>query len=72
MAASQPVDRTGNIERHPKLTRSLPHAPSRGVVKETEIDQLIAYMSLWWTDEQRVWQAQVTQRRAELEAEYGI
>jgi hypothetical protein len=42
------------------------------VVKETEIDQLIAYMSLWWTDEQRVWQAQVTQRRAELEAEYGI
>lgn len=49
-----------------------PMPPFEGVVTDEEIDQLIAYMSLWWTEEQRVWQTQVTQRRSELDMEYGI
>jgi mono/diheme cytochrome c family protein len=80
-----PHDSTGHTWQHPsQLIRQVildgiqnpldqfPMPPFQGVVTDTEIEQLIAYMSLWWTDEQRAWQAQVTQRRAELDAEYGI
>ncbi|MDZ4770551.1 MAG: cytochrome c [Chloroflexota bacterium] len=80
-----PHDATGHTWQHPsQLIRQVllngiqnplnhyPMPPFEGVVTDEEIDQLIAYMALWWTDEQRVWQEQVTQRRTELDAEYGI
>lgn len=80
-----PHDATGHTWQHPSQLIELvvlngiqnplehyPMPPFEGVVTETEIDQLIAYMSLWWTDDQRAWQAQVTQRRAELDAEYEV
>lgn len=40
-----------------------------GTITDEEIDQLIAYMRLWWTDEQRAWQDEVTRHRAELDAQ---
>lgn len=80
-----PHDATGHSWQHPSqlieqvilngIENPLEHYPMpsfAGVVTQEEIDQLIAYMRLWWTDEQRAWQAQVTQRRAELDAEFGI
>lgn len=80
-----PQDATGHTWRHPsQLLRQVilngiqnpldhyPMPPFEGVVTDEEIDQLIAYISLWWTDEQRQWQAQVTQRRAEGDAQSGI
>lgn len=42
-----------------------------GAISNEESDHHIAYVSLWWTDEQRAWQAQVTQQRTKLDAEYG-
>lgn len=80
-----PHDATGHTWQHPSqlieqvilhgIQNPLDHYPMPpfdAVVTEAEIDQLIAYMSLWWTDEQRAWQAQVTPHRAELDAEFGI
>lgn len=80
-----PHDATGHTWQHPsQLIRQVllngirnpldhyPMPPFEGVITDEEIDQLIAYMALWWTDEQRTWQAQVTQRRAEANAEFGI
>lgn len=77
-----PHDATGHTWQHPsQLIRQVilngiqnpldhyPMPPFEGVVTDAETNQLIAYMSLWWTDEQRAWQTQVTERRAELEAE---
>lgn len=46
--------------------------PFEGAVSETEIDQLIAYIRLWWTDDQRAWQSQVTERHTQIDAELGI
>jgi len=80
-----PHDATGHTWQHPSqlihqvilngIQNPLDHypmSPFEGVVTDEEIDQLIAYMALWWTDEQCAWQAQVTQRRDELNAEYSI
>ena len=80
-----PHDATGHTWQHPSqlIARAIvngiqnplqhyPMPPFEGVVTEAEIEQLIAYMSLWWTDEQREWQEQVTQRRADLDAEYDV
>jgi mono/diheme cytochrome c family protein len=80
-----PHDATGHTWQHPsQLIRQVilngiqnpldhfPMPPFEGVVTDAEIEQLIEYLSLWWTDEQRAWQAQVTQRRAELDAEYEV
>lgn len=41
-----------------------------GVMTEEEIDLVIAYMALWWTEDQRTWQRQVTEYHATLEAQY--
>lgn len=41
-----------------------------GVMTDEEIDLVIAYMALWWTEEQRMWQQQVTEYHATLEAQY--
>lgn len=80
-----PHDATGHSWQHPSqlieqvilngIENPLEHYPMpsfAGVVTQEEIDQLIDYMRLWWTDDQRAWQVQVTQRRAELDAEFGI
>jgi mono/diheme cytochrome c family protein len=80
-----PQDATGHTWQHPsQLLRQVilngiqnpldhyPMPPFEGVITDEEIDQLIAYISLWWTDEQRQWQAQVTQRRAEGDAQSGL
>ncbi len=80
-----PHDATGHTWQHPShLIRQVilngiqnpldhyPMPPFEGLVSDEDVDQLIAYMSLWWTDEQRAWQTQVTQRRAELDAEFGV
>jgi len=78
-------DATGHTWQHPSqllrqvilngLQNPLQHYPMpgfAGAVTEEEVDHMIAYMSLWWTDEQRAWQAQVTARRAEINAEFGL
>jgi mono/diheme cytochrome c family protein len=80
-----PHDATGHTWQHPSqllrdsirygIQNPLVHYPMpafQGAVTDEEIEQLIAYMRLWWTDEQRAWQDEVTQRRAELDAELGI
>ncbi len=80
-----PHDATGHTWEHPSqlirqvilngIQNPLNHyqmGAFEGTVMDEEIEQLIAYMSIWWTDEQRAWQAQVTQRRAELDAGYAI
>ena len=41
-----------------------------GVMTDEEIDLVIAYLALWWTEEQRAWQQQVTEYHATLEAQY--
>lgn len=77
-----PHDATGHTWQHPsqRLREVIlngiqnpldlyPMPPFEGVVTDEEIDHLIAYLALWWTDEQRTWQQRVTQRRAELDAE---
>lgn len=80
-----PHDATGHTWQHPSqlirqvilngIENPVNHyqmSAFEGAVTEEEIDRLIAYMSLWWTDEQRDWQAQVTRRRAELDAAYEV
>lgn len=80
-----PHDATGHTWQHPSqlirqvilngIQNPLNHyqmGAFEGTVTDEQIDPLIAYMSLWWTDEQRAWQVQVTQRRAELDVEYGF
>lgn len=75
-----PHDATGHTWQHPSqlirqvilngIENPVNHyqmSAFEGTVTEEEIEQIIAYMSLWWTDEQRDWQAQVTRRRAELD-----
>jgi mono/diheme cytochrome c family protein len=80
-----PHDATGHTWQHPsQLIRQVilngiqnpldhyPMPPFEGVVTDEETDQIIAFMRLWWTGEQRAWQTQVTQRRAELDAGFDI
>ncbi len=80
-----PHDATGHTWQHPsQRLRAVilngiqnpldlyPMPPFEGVVADEEIDDLIEYLALWWTEEQRTWQQRVTERRAELDAEYGI
>jgi mono/diheme cytochrome c family protein len=78
-------DATGHTWQHPdQLIRQIilqgaqnplnhyPMPPFEGVLSDDEIAQITAYMRLWWTDEQRAWQAQLTERRSAIEAEYGV
>jgi mono/diheme cytochrome c family protein len=80
-----PHDATGHTWEHPSqllrqvILNGIPNPLNHyqmgafeGYVTNEQVEQLIAYMSLWWTDEQRAWQEQVTQRRAELDVEYGF
>lgn len=72
-------DATGHTWRHPdQLLRQVilsgvpnplmqyPMPAYAGVMTDAEIDQVIAYMRLWWTDVQRAYQAERTRRYAEI------
>lgn len=43
-----------------------------GRLTDEDIDAVIEYIKLWWTNDQRDSQGRVTERRAEIEAEFGI
>ena len=49
-----------------------PMPPFGDVLTDEEIGQILAYIRLWWTDEQRSYQAEVTRRRSEIDRELGI
>ena len=79
-----PHDATGHTWQHPtQLLKQVilqgvqnplnqyPMPPFTEVVTDEEIDQLVAFMQLWWTDEQREAQAQVTERREAQSRELG-
>ncbi len=50
--------------------QQFPMPPFADVMTDEEIDWVIAYMALWWTEEQRIWQRQVTDYHTQLEAQY--
>lgn len=85
MSTVPPHDATGHSWRHPnQLLRQVilqgiqnpldhfPMPPFEGVMTEAEIDQVLDYLRLWWTDEQREFQRQVTAKRDELDVEFGM
>lgn len=76
---------TGHTWQHPDqllvevirvgIQNPLDHFPMpsfEGRLTDEEITAVIEYIKLWWTDEQRDSQRRVTERRAEIEAEFGI
>lgn len=80
-----PHNATGHTWQHPNqllieviqtgIQNPLDHFPMpafEGRLSDEEIAAVIEYIKLWWTDEQRQHQRAVTERRAEIEAEFGI
>jgi len=76
---------TGHTWQHPDqlleevirvgIQNPLDHFPMpsfEGRLTDEEITAVIEYIKLWWTDEQRDSQQRVTERRTEIEAEFGI
>lgn len=79
-----PHDATGHTWMHPEqLLVALiqqgapnplyrfPMAAYGEVMTAEEIEQVLAYIQLWWTDAQREHYAAVTAARAEIEAQFG-
>jgi mono/diheme cytochrome c family protein len=42
-----------------------------GALTDEQINAIIAYMKTWWTDEQRAYQAEITRRWAEMDAQFA-
>jgi mono/diheme cytochrome c family protein len=81
MKVVPPHDSTGHTWQHPDqllllsiqdgIQSPLDHFPMpafKDVLTEAQIMGMIEYMRLWWTDEQRAHQAQVTRQWAEIQA----
>lgn len=84
MLTIPPHDSTGHTWQHPDqlLIRTIregisnpldqfPMEPYASVMTDEEIRAVIAYMRLWWTDEQRAHQQRVTEHWAELDQQLG-
>lgn len=84
MKVVPPHDRTGHTWMHPEqllvqfIQQGSPNPlyrfqmPAYGeVMTEEEIRQVLAYISLWWTDSQRAHHEAVTEARAVTDAQFG-
>lgn len=80
-----PHNATGHTWQHPDqlliavirqgIQNPLDHYPMRpfeGVMTADEITQVLKYIRLWWTDEQRAYQTQLTENRSDQDREFGI
>lgn len=78
-------DATGHTWQHPDqvlreailqgIQNPLDHFPMpafEGTLNEEEINQVLDYIRLWWTVEQREYQRNLTRHHAEIDAEFGI
>lgn len=46
------------------VPENAPRMPAfRGKLTEEDVEAILAYIKTWWTEEQRVWQTQITQAR---------
>jgi len=85
MLTVPPHNASGHTWQHPDqlliqviqqgIQNPLDHYPMPAfgdVLTNQEIDQILAYIRLWWTDEQRAHQTAVTRRRAEIDHEFGL
>ena len=76
---------TGHTWQHPDqlllqvirqgIQNPLDHYPMPAfgdVLTDGESNQILAYIRLWWTDEQRAYQIEVTRRRAEIDREFDL